>query len=134
MLNSNIKLVDLGVYLTESKWLAGMPSRAEFAAVYRWILGQKKGFDISKAIQVLSQQMNLPVTKLKCIFKVFFEVKFVIMKDGLTVPLPVDKTVKVDLVESKAYQQYEQSFKTEELLNYQTIEQIKQYINELRKN
>ena len=78
--------------------------------------------------------MNLPVTKLKCIFKVFFEVKFVIMKDGLTVPLPVDKTVKVDLVESKAYQLYEQSFKTEELLNYQTIEQIKQYINELRKN
>lgn len=134
MLNSNIKLVDLGVYLTESKWLAGMPSKAEFAAVYRWILGQKKGFDISKAIQVLSQQMNLPVTKLKCIFKVFFEVKFVIMKDGLTVPLPVDKTVKVDLVESKAYQQYEQSFKTEELLNYQTIEKIKQYINELRKN
>ena len=134
MLNSKIKLVDLGVYLTESKWLAGLPSRAEFAAVYRWILGQKNGFDLLKAIQVLSQQMNLPVTKLKCIFKVFFEVKFVIMKDGLTVPLPVEQNVKVDLVESNAYQQYEQSFKTEELLNYQTIEQIKQYINELRKN
>lgn len=134
VLNPALKLVDLGVYLTESKWLAGLPSREEFGAVYRWILSQKNGFDLLKAMQMLSQQMNLPITKLKCIFKVFFEVKFVIIKDGLTIPLPVEDNVKVDLVETKTYQLYEQSFKTEELLNYQTIEQIKQYINELRKN
>ncbi|MFK8243367.1 MULTISPECIES: single-stranded-DNA-specific exonuclease RecJ [unclassified Facklamia] len=125
-------LVDLGVYLEESKWLAGLPTRADFAMIYRWIQQQKEPINVRNTLPQLSKQFNLPIVKLKGIFHVFFEANFVTINNGFAVAQVIDSNTKHDLFKTSAYQQYEKAYQAEALLNYQTIDQIKLYIDELR--
>ncbi|MBF6978504.1 single-stranded-DNA-specific exonuclease RecJ [Aerococcaceae bacterium zg-BR22] len=124
--------IDLGVYLEESKWLAGLPTRPDFAVIYRWIQQQQEPFNVRNTLSQLCKEFNLPIPKLKCIFYVFFEAKFVTIVNGFATVQIIETNSKRDLFQTQAYQLYEKAYRAEALLNYQTIEQIKLYIDELR--
>lgn len=133
MRDSNWEQLDLGVYLQESKWLSGMPKREEFAGLYRWLHQHGKEINIRENLSLISKQLSLPIPKLKCMISVFFEVGFVIIENGFASVKSFDSNAKIDLFNTDSFLKYQAAYQSEALLNYQTVNQIKTYINELRK-
>ncbi|MCW6661834.1 single-stranded-DNA-specific exonuclease RecJ [Aerococcaceae bacterium NML201209] len=116
----------LGAYVTESKYLVGEPTRQEFAKLYRW-LQQQAPFGLRQRLPQLSQQFNLPITKLKLMFHVFFEAKFVTIEDGLVGIQPTNAGQHVDLFNLPAMTAYREAMHAESILIYQSLNEIKEY-------
>ncbi|WP_124059603.1 single-stranded-DNA-specific exonuclease RecJ [Vaginisenegalia massiliensis] len=116
----------LGAYCPESKYLAGVPSRQEFARLYAW-LKTSSGFNIRQQLDSLSQHLAIHPIKLKYMLSVFFEAKFVTITHGFAEFNHSDSHEKIDLYQLPAMQLYQTAMKAEEVLIYQDIQQIKEY-------
>lgn len=125
------QLIDIGVYLQSSKWYAGLPTREDFVKVYQWLRQNSVTFQLKNEIKQLEKQLNLPQVKLKCIFHVFFEAKFVTIEDGCVTFQPTIDS-KVDLFKTNAFISYQQAYEVEGFVMYQSLETIKHYVKELR--
>lgn len=124
-------LIDLGVYLQSSKWYAGLPTREECVKVYQWLRQQANTIELQNAMKYLEKKLNISQVKLKCIFHVFFEAKFVTIEDGcITFQPTIDS--KVDLFKTNAFISYQQAYEVEGFVMYQSLETIKHYVKELR--
>ena len=111
-----------------SRYLVGVPSREEFAKLYRYIQ-QQETFNIRENLARIEKQLRIPEIKLKTMFRVFFEAKFVTIENGQVMFQGAPET-KVVLEKMPGMQQYIQLMEAESVLLYQSLEQIQQYFNE----
>ncbi|MDO4432162.1 MAG: single-stranded-DNA-specific exonuclease RecJ [Aerococcaceae bacterium] len=121
------KTIVLGAYVTHSKYLDGEPTREEFAKLFRWLQKQTQSFNVREQLPLLNQQLKLSISKLKLMFHVFFEAKFVTIEQGNATRQPVDTQQPIDLFRLPAMQHYRQAMEAESLLIYQSIQAIKTY-------
>lgn len=119
--------VYLGSYVQESKYLAGEPGRQDFVLLYKWI--QNVNHFPLRDLPLLAEKLNLALVKIKTMIVVFFEAGFVKIEDGTILPHPTEEGEKVDLLKLPALHKYRQSMLAEELFNYQTVDDIRKYIN-----
>lgn len=116
----------LGSFIAESKFLAGSPSRQELIQFYQF-LKKYKEIDFTKSSQQLTNQLNLPLVKLKLMILMFSEAKFVTMENGGLIKFNEEQSGKVDLTTLSSYVNYQEALETEKFLNYQPIDKIKKY-------
>lgn len=119
--------VYLGSFVHESKYLAGEPTRQEFVLLYQWV--QKLKIIPLNKLPEIAQQLDIALVKIKTMIVVFFEAGFVKIEDGTILYQTLEQGDKVDLLELPALKNYRQSMKAEELFNYQTVDEIRKYIN-----
>lgn len=125
--NYSWETIYLGSFIHESKYLAGLPTRDEFVNLYKWLYS-KESMDYRNAFKELIQALNINPTKLKGMFRMFLEAEFVTIKNGR---LEFNKEVqnsKIDIKNLKAFDQYKQEFESEALLNYQSLDTIKDFL------
>lgn len=121
----------MGAYIKESKYLSGEPTREEFAKLYRWLQKQPP-FHLRKQLGNISQQLQLPLPKLKVMLHAFVEAKFIKVEEGIVTAIP--PTESVDLFALPAIQSYRLAMKAEEMLVYQPIQTIKAYFENKKEN
>lgn len=119
----------LGSFVQESKYTAGLPSREDFARLYRW-LSQQSAFHLRQNLSKMSELLKISVTRLKLMIVVFFEAEFVTIKDGFVAFKSDHSKEAVDLLTMPAFVSYQEEMQVEALLNYQTLTDIKRYFEE----
>ena len=118
--------VRLVSYVQESKYLAGLPTRQEFIQLYRWLATQPE-FAIRERLPQLAKQFGIHPTKLKLMFHVFFEAKFVTIEQGRVAYHKTPSGQTIELEQTQAYRRYQSAMEAEAALLYQSLEQLKQY-------
>jgi len=117
-------------YTPESKYFNGMPTREHFGWYYSF-LKKRPSFNLQQHIQQLSQHIGLNVEIIKFMTKVFFELGFVTIDNGLTT---VNNNVpKRSLSEAPVYQQRVAQIELEQQLLYAPYIELKQWFNERMK-
>ncbi|MGF3114022.1 single-stranded-DNA-specific exonuclease RecJ [Facklamia sp. P12937] len=117
----------LASVVVESRYLAGLPQRQDFAKLFQ-LLKQEGSLQL-KDLQVLSSYLSIPLIKIKTMIVVFFEAGFVTIKDGLVIMNQLKQANKLDLMELPAMSKYQEAMEAEKLLNFQTLDQVKSWIN-----
>lgn len=125
--------IDLGLYHQSSVYLAGLPSRADFTAFYKWCRQHLHALSSQEVYRKAVPELKLPLEKIKCMLGVFFDLKFVTIGDGCASFVGPSNQEKADLTSAPTYQAFKAAYQAEALLLYQSPSQIKTYINELRK-
>lgn len=118
--------ISLGAYQVESKFLAGLPSQEDFKRFFIWQMKQGP-YEIRSQLHRISQQVNLPIIKIKLMIMMFLEAGFVTIKNGWIKNLDFPRNQKVNLQQLETYQKYKAAMDLEELLNFQPISWIKKY-------
>ncbi|MDC3423851.1 single-stranded-DNA-specific exonuclease RecJ [Aquibacillus sp. 3ASR75-11] len=113
--------------LDGGSYLKGIPTREEFKWFYAMML-KRKQFHFEKELDKLAAFKGWSVDKIKFISKVFFELEFVKIEDGIL--YPISKPTKKDLTESELYQQRLQQLDLEEILYYSNYTQLKNWLQE----
>ncbi|MGX7092618.1 single-stranded-DNA-specific exonuclease RecJ [Hutsoniella sourekii] len=126
LLALDLAKVYLVSYVQESKYLAGAPSRPDLIKLYAYCK-QVNQFEIRPQLASISSQLKLSQTKLKIMFLMFLEAGFVTIKDGWLEMNRVTTNQKVDLTQLDSYKDYLKMMEIEELLNYQSLADIKDY-------
>ncbi|MCR8968714.1 single-stranded-DNA-specific exonuclease RecJ [Facklamia sp. 7083-14-GEN3] len=121
------KKIYLASVVVESRYLAGLPQRQDFAKLYH-LLKQEGSLQLKK-LEALSNFLTMPLIKIKTMIVVFFEAGFVTIKDGLVIMNQLDQADKLDLMEMPAMSKYQEAMEAEKLLNFQTMDQVKTWIN-----
>ncbi|MBG9983190.1 single-stranded-DNA-specific exonuclease RecJ [Aerococcaceae bacterium DSM 111020] len=125
--NFSFDEVYLGSYVHESKYMAGLPTRNDTAQCFRWLRNQD-AFAIRENLARISQRLGLSTTILKLLFIMFFEAGFVTIENGVIENVEKLPETKIDLTLTKAYQNYEEAMRVEQLMNYEPIETVKHMV------
>ncbi|GBG94101.1 single-stranded-DNA-specific exonuclease RecJ [Ligilactobacillus salitolerans] len=91
----------------------GMPKRAEFAALYRFVIAHK-GLDFKSNLDAMAKYLKLSKELMIFMFQVFFEVGFVKIENGLITGVPAAH--RVDLKETSSYHSRKLQVRTQEIL------------------
>mgnify|MGYP001351120100 CR=1 FL=1 len=105
----------LYLYRKDSVYLAGMPSREQFAKLYQFVTNQQD-VDIHHQLTQVAKHLHVERNLLIFMIQVFFEVGFVKINDG--VMNGVSNPAKADLHHAPSYQLREQQIVAEETLLY----------------
>lgn len=115
------------LYTSDSQYFNGMPTRDHFKWYYGF-LKKRPAFDIQQHISKLSEHIGLNIEVIKFMTKVFFELRFVTIENGLaTVNENAPKTA---LSEAPSYKLRSQQIELEQKLLYATYIELKQWFNE----
>ena len=105
--------IRLLLYQRKSAYLAGLPTRNDFAQLYRFIYKQKE-LKWSMQAKAVSNQLKINMDRLNLMIQVFSEAGFVTIKDDvLKFNEPTNKT---DLTQTKRYQKQLAQYKVEQQL------------------
>ncbi|CAM3939462.1 single-stranded-DNA-specific exonuclease RecJ [Lederbergia lenta] len=104
-----------------------LPTRDHFKWFYAFLL-KRQTFDVIKHGADLASYRGWTKETINFMSKVFFELNFVTIKDGLIIINPV-KT-KQDLTASPTYQQKQEQLEIENILLYSSYEQLKLWFND----
>lgn len=115
----------------EEIYLNGMPSREQFGRLFRFI-AKNTQVDVRYKLQQVSQFVKIPVHVLTFMIKVFADLQFVRIEDG--VMYTVENPEKHPLDSSKLYQQRESLIKIEEFLIYSDIETLETWFQQQEEN
>ncbi|TDL34439.1 single-stranded-DNA-specific exonuclease RecJ [Jeotgalibacillus sp. S-D1] len=114
-------------YQDDPQFFNAMPSRDHFAWYYGF-LKKRQEFDLSKNGDALANHKGWSRDTINFMSKVFFELDFVTIKDGM---ITVNKSVeKRDLSHSPAYQTKERMVNLEQELLYSSFQQLKVWFEE----
>ncbi|WP_318765979.1 single-stranded-DNA-specific exonuclease RecJ [Lactiplantibacillus carotarum] len=105
----------LYLYRQDSVYMAGMPSREQFAKLYQFVTNQQD-VDIHHQLTQVAKHLHVERNLLIFMIQVFFEVGFVKINDG--VMNGVSNPAKADLHHAPSYQLREQQIVAEETLLY----------------
>ncbi|RRK11208.1 single-stranded-DNA-specific exonuclease RecJ [Lactiplantibacillus garii] len=105
----------LYLYRQESVYLAGMPSREQFAKLFKFTVNHHN-VDIHHQLTAVAKHLHIERNLLIFMIQVFFEVGFVKISDG--VMNGVSNPTKADLHHAPSYQLREQQIVAEETLLY----------------
>ncbi|MHC9536271.1 single-stranded-DNA-specific exonuclease RecJ [Dellaglioa sp. BT-FLS60] len=122
---SNIQKIIMVFLKTDSAYLDGMPSREQYASLYKFAMSHKN-VDINNQLIVLSNFLKIKKTLLIFMIKVFLELEFVKIKDGLMTGQKV--TNKMDIKNTSAYQLRNERMLAEEQLVYSKENDLKKWI------
>lgn len=114
-------------YQENPQFFNAMPSRDHFAWYYGF-LKKRQEFDLSKNGDALANHKGWSRDTINFMSKVFFELDFVTIKDGMII---VNKSVeKRDLSHSPAYQAKERMVNLEQELLYSSFQELKQWFEQ----
>lgn len=102
-------------------YLSGLPSRSDFAKVYKYFKTHKN-IDLKNEGNLLIKQLKMDSTRVFLIVRVFLEAKFVIINDGLL--NAVENPEKMDIQETTAYKNAQKQMQAEELFLYSSFKEI----------
>ncbi|MBD5806032.1 single-stranded-DNA-specific exonuclease RecJ [Limosilactobacillus walteri] len=106
-------VIRLLLYQRRSAYLAGLPSRVDFAQLYRFIFKQQK-LQWPTQLQAVSKYLKINAERLNFMIHVFSEAGFVTIKDGV---LKINQEVnKTDLTQTKQYKKQLAQYKIEQQL------------------
>ena len=114
-------------YTKNSAYMNGMPSRDHFKWYYGF-LKKRPTFNLNQHIQQLSQHIGLNSEVIKFMTKVFFELGFVTIENGLTTVN--ENAPKTALSEAPSYKMRSQQIELEQKLLYATYSELKQWFDE----
>lgn len=109
----------------EELYLTGMPGRDEFGKLFKLIAKQTQ-IDIRYKLSDISHFLKIKKNTLIFMIKVFFELGFVTIEDGLMSKVESPETTP--LTNSKAYQLYLKRIEMEKLFVYSDIRQVEQWV------
>ncbi|WP_112181451.1 MULTISPECIES: single-stranded-DNA-specific exonuclease RecJ [Paraliobacillus] len=113
-------------HIEEEHFLQSFPTRDEFKWFYGMLL-KREQFNRKTELDILSKSKGWKTNKIEFIIKVFSELEFVKMTDGVIYP---NKQVrKRDLTESNAYQQSIKQAEMEKVLYYSSYRELKTWMD-----
>ena len=113
-------------YKEDHLYLSGLPIRKDFTKVYKFI-GQHREIDLKKNGHHMIDYLKIGSNQIFLIVQVFLEAKFVIIENGL---LKIrNNPEKVDLEQTRSYQDALQQFQAEELFLYSSFKEIMEALN-----
>ncbi|MDO4903552.1 MAG: single-stranded-DNA-specific exonuclease RecJ [Limosilactobacillus sp.] len=121
-LPSTIRLL---LYETDSIYLAGMPTRDDFAALYRF-LSQYKNIKWPIQREAMSRQLRINEVRLNLMIDVFSEVGFVKIEDGLL--NLVEGVTKADLKQTDHYQAQLARYEVEQTLLFSDAATLSKWV------
>jgi len=116
-------------HVHESRYFDGLPSREQFGWYYSFIKSRGT-FDFKQNGEKLAKHKGWRIDSVKFMSKVFPELKFVTIKDGII--STVETTEKRDLQEAPAYQERKSQMKLEERLLYAPYVELKLWFDTIR--
>ncbi|HJE81078.1 single-stranded-DNA-specific exonuclease RecJ [Enterococcus gallinarum] len=110
---------------TEDAYLDGVGTREQYGRLFQ-LINQQNGIDIRYKLPMVANYLQIPEKLLIFMIQVFFDLKFVTIKDGVLkkVPDPENKP----LTESVLYQQRLAKIKTEEDLLMSDLSTIRKWL------
>ncbi|USK90924.1 single-stranded-DNA-specific exonuclease RecJ [Rossellomorea marisflavi] len=114
----------------EDHFFSTMPTRDHFKWYYAF-LHKRGSFDLKKHGNDLAKYKGWSMETIDFMSKVFFELKFVTIEDGLISLHPVK--VKKDLSESPAYMRKQHQYELENELLYSSYQELKTWFSERMK-
>lgn len=114
-------------YTNHSQYFEGMPSRDHFKWYYGF-LKKRPAFNLKQHIVQLSQHIGLNIEVIKFMTKVFFELGFVTIENGLTTV--AENAPKKALTEAPSYKLRSEQIELEQKLLYATYIELKQWFDE----
>ena len=117
-------------YTPDSQYFNGMPTRQHFSWYYSF-LKKRPTFNLKAHIVQLSEHIGLNIDVIKFMTKVFFELGFVKIENGLTTV--VEDAPKRALEEATSYKMRAEQIELEQKLLYATYTELKQWFNERMK-
>ena len=110
---------------TEAAYLDGVWTREQYGRLFQ-LINQQNGIDIRYKLPMVANYLQIPEKLLIFMIQVFFDLKFVTIKDGVLkkVPDPENKP----LTESVLYQQRLAKIKTEEDLLMSDLSTIRKWL------
>ena len=124
---ANIERIYAHFHTKNSAYMNGMPSRDHFKWYYGF-LKKRPTFNLNQHIQQLSQHIGLNIEVIKFMTKVFFELGFVTIENGLTTVN--ENAPKKALSEAPSYKMRSQQIELEQKLLYATYSELKQWFDE----
>ena len=109
----------------EELYLTGMPGRDDFGKLFKLIAKQTQ-IDIRYKLTDISQFLKIKKNTLIFMIKVFFELGFVTIEDGLM--SKVESPITTPLTKSHEYQLYLKRIEMEKLFVYSDIRQVEQWV------
>ena len=126
--STNPKRIYAHFYIPESKYFEGVPSREHFGWYYSFL--KKRGtFDLANQVQELSRHKGWKIDTIYFMTKVFSELEFVKIENGLAIIL--EDADKKQLTESAAYQKRERQIELEKMLVYASYKELKKWFDDL---
>ena len=105
----------------------GMPSRQQFAALYRFIVNHH-GLNLRRDKDKMAQYLNLSKELMIFMFQVFFEVGFVKIENGLITSVPVKQ--QINLKETSSYHSRRLQVRTQKILLHSKSADLVKWIKE----
>ena len=119
--------IRLLLYQRKSAYLAGLPTRNDFAQLYRFIYKQKE-LKWPMQVQAVSNHLKINMDRLNLMIQVFSEAGFVTIKDDvLKFNEPTNKT---DLTQTKRYQKQLAQYKVEQQLLFNDAATVAKWLLE----
>lgn len=126
--STNPKRIYAHFYIPESKYFEGVPSREHFGWYYSFL--KKRGsFDLNNQVQELSKHKGWKVDTIYFMTKVFSELGFVKIENGLAIV--IEDADKKQLTESAAYQKRERQMELEKMLVYASYMELKKWFDDV---
>lgn len=113
-------------YMAHPVYLAGMPTRAEFARLFKFTTTHR-GINLRTQLTTLANYLHLKKELLIFMIQVFSELGFVKIVDG--VMDGVAQPAKADLQSAASYQQRQQQMTAEQVLVYSNYQELKNWLN-----
>lgn len=127
---TNPKRVYAHFFVNESLYFEGIPSREHFGWYYSFL--KKRGsFDLRKQAQELSKHRGWKVETIYFMTKVFSELGFVKIENGLAIV--IEDAEKKNLSEAPSYKQRERQIELEQMLVYAPYMDLKKWFDEICK-
>lgn len=124
----NPKRIYAHFYVSESKYFEGVPSREHFGWYYSFL--KKRGsFDLRNQVQQLSKHKGWKIDTIYFMTKVFSELGFVKIEDGLAIV--IEDADKKQLSESAAYQNRGRQIELEKTLVYASYMELKKWFDDV---
>lgn len=115
------------LHVPNSQYFNGMPSREHFSWYYSF-LKKRHTFNLNQHIRQLSEHIGLNIDVINFMSKVFLELEFVTIENGLITV--IENVEKKALSEAPSYKMRERQIELEQTLVYATYEQLKSWFHE----
>ena len=119
------------LHVPNSQYFNGMPSREHFAWYYSF-LKKRQIFNLDQHIRQLSEHIGLNIDVINFMSKVFLELGFVKIENGLITV--IENVGKKMLSEAPSYKMRERQIDLEQTLVYATYQELKMWFHERMKH
>jgi single-stranded-DNA-specific exonuclease len=119
-----VKNVYVYAYSAKNAYMVGKPTREDFAAVYKYMLGHG-AIPLKGKEQALADYFKMPKARLDVIVEVMIEAGLVQWHHNDLVTIPV--TEKVDLLSTNTMEKWHLRIEGERFLRYNDVDKIKDY-------